>query len=211
MTDAPTLPPGAFSSPAAGRNAEPIRTLLAPLIPKDGEVLEIASGSGEHAVIFSRVFAGVKWRPSDPDADARRSIAAWGEAHGGPDLLPPLDVDAANPSTWPRPPMDGPYDLVLAVNLIHISPWRVTQGLMMGAALVLKPGGVLFLYGPYREAGIPLAPSNAAFDEGLKARDPDWGLRDLDAVKSMAADNGLSFEARHEMPANNLSVVFRKR
>ncbi len=210
MTDLPDLPPGGLTSPSVGRNAEPILKVLAPLVRPGAEVLELASGSGEHAAIFSRVFKDLKWRPSDSDAEARRSIEAWRASHGGDNLLPALDVDAAVPTTWPRPPMDGPYDLVVAINLIHISPWAATQGLMMGTAVVLKPGGALFLYGPYREIDVPLAPSNATFDDGLKARDPSWGLRDLDQVKAIAADNGLTFEARHEMPANNLSLVFRK-
>ncbi len=210
MTDLPAMPTGAFSSPSVGRNAEPILNVLGPLLRSGDEVLEIASGSGEHAVIFSRVLRNVKWRPTDPDPEARRSIAAWREAEGPPELLPPLDVDAAIPATWPRPPFDGPYDMVVAINLVHISPWSATEGLMMGAAVVLKPGGVLFLYGPYKEANASLAPSNARFDDGLKARDPHWGLRDIDEVKAQARHNGLTFEARHAMPANNLSLVFRK-
>lgn len=211
MSDAPELPTGAFSSPAAGRNAGPILSVLAPLLRPGMEVLEIASGSGEHAVAFSRVLKGVTWRPSDADPDARVSIAAWASRSGGEGLLPALDVDAAEPTTWPRQPFDGPYDAVVAINLIHISPWAATRGVMMGSSLVLKPGGFLYLYGPYREASVSLAPSNVAFDAGLRARDPAWGLRDLDEVKSLAADNGLSFEARHPMPSNNLSVIFRKR
>lgn len=211
MSDAPPLPDGALSSPAVGRNAGPIRTVLAPLLRPGMEVLEIAAGSGEHAAIFSRVLPGVRWRPTDPDPEARRSIEAWRDAHGGPDLLPPLDLDAARPETWPRAPFDGPYDGVVAINMIHISPWAATRGLMMGSSTVLKPGGFLFLYGPYLEAATPLAESNAAFDRGLKARDADWGLRDLETVKAVALDNGLSFEARHALPANNLALIFRKR
>ena len=201
------LPTGAMSSPAAQRNIEPIREVLAAHFPTHGRVLEIAAGTGEHAVAFARAFPGLEWTAGDPSAEARASIAAWMGFHGVPNLQAPIDLDAAAPETWPR----GPFDALLCINMIHISPWSATEGLMAGAGAVLaNPGGLLALYGPFREADTPLSPSNAAFDDSLKARDPHWGLRDIAAVVMEAKPHGLHLTRRIEMPANNLMLLFRR-
>ena len=195
----------ARSAPAVARNRAPILDVLRRFLPQAGFVLEIASGTGEHAVAFSRALMGITWQPSDPNAEARASIAAWA-AKGPPNMLPPIALDAADPETWAV----SRADAIVAINMIHIAPWAATQGLMRGAARLLPPGGILYLYGPYREADVPTAESNEAFDASLRARDPAWGLRDLDAVVAEAQSRGLALAARIAMPANNLSLVFRR-
>jgi hypothetical protein len=175
--------------------------------PDRGAVLEIASGSGEHALHAALAFPGLVWRPSDPEPEARTSIAAWRAAHGPGNLLPPLDLDAASPSRWP----EGPFDAVVAINLIHISPWAATEGLMAGAASRLRAGGLVFLYGPFIEEDVETAASNLAFDLDLRTRNTAWGLRRLAAVKALAEQRGLVLAARHALPANNLAVLFRRR
>lgn len=196
-----------MSSPAARRNAEPILNVLRAHLPARGKVLEIAAGSGEHAVAFAAALPGLDWTPSDPSADARASIAAWRAEAALPNLQPPLALDMVDPATWPA----GPFSTIFCANMTHISPWAATTGLMTLAGQVLtNPGGLLVLYGPYAEADTPLAPSNAAFDASLKSRDPAWGLRDRDAVVAEARSNGLALTRRVEMPANNLMLLFRK-
>jgi hypothetical protein len=204
MTD--ELPQGARCAPATRRNRDAILAVLRRHAPMTGQALQIAAGTGEHAVHFARAFPDLTWRPTDPDPEARASIAAWRSAQGSPNLQEPLPLDAAHPDTWPV----RAADLVVAINMIHISPWAATEGLMRGAAAILPPGGILYLYGPYLEAEVETAPSNTAFDQSLKARDPAWGLRDLGEVTRQAEANGLERIARVEMPANNLSVVFRR-
>ncbi|MBV1690992.1 DUF938 domain-containing protein [Novosphingobium sp. G106] len=191
------------SAPATQRNREPILAVLRDVLPTDGLALEVASGTGEHALAFAAAFPGLTWQPSDPSDDARASIAAW--CDGAANVLPPLDLDAAA-ECWPIDRARA----VLCINMIHISPWEATEGLMRGAARVLGTGEPLYLYGPYRRPDRELEPSNAAFDADLKRRDPRWGLRDLDAVTACAEANGLALEQVIEMPANNLSVLFRK-
>ena len=201
------LPDGALASPASVRNAEPILKLLRAHLPKSGRVLEIAAGSGQHAVTFSSALSGLIWTPSDPSPDARASIAAWTANTGPTNLQPPLALDCMDETSWP----EGPFDAVLCINMIHISPWAATEGLMKLAERALpRPGGLLYLYGAYREAEVPLAPSNEAFDADLKARDPAWGLRDRDAVVALARSHGLALTLRTEMPANNISLLFRR-
>ena len=201
------LPDGALASPASVRNAEPILKLLRAHLPKSGRVLEIAAGSGQHAVTFSSALSGLIWTPSDPSPDARASIAAWTANTGPTNLQPPLALDCMDETSWP----EGPFDAVLCINMIHISPWAATEGLMRLAERVLpRPGGLLYLYGPYREAEVPLAPSNEAFDASLQARDPAWGLRDRDQVVALAKSHGLKLTLRTEMPANNISLLFRR-
>ena len=198
----------ALTSPAAERNRGPILDVLRRVLPPSGLVLEIASGSGEHALYFSRAMPDLQWQPTDANADCLASIAAWrSEAAGAaPNLLPPLALDAADPSGW-----GGLHaDAMLAINLIHIAPWQTAIGLFTGAATVLPAGGRLVLYGPYREAGRTTASSNEAFDADLKMRNPAWGLRDLETVVEEAARHGLQFIERVEMPANNLIVVFQR-
>lgn len=194
-----------LTAPAAARNREPILHVLRAHVPSGALVLEIASGSGERAVWFSAALPAVRWQPSDPDPDARASIAARREAAGLANLLPPVSLDAAVPAGWPV----RQAGMVIAINMIHIAPWPATEGLMAGAARVLPEGGLLVLYGPFREAGAHLAPSNVAFDADLRARDPAWGVRDLEAVVAVAARHGIALTERIEMPANNLSLVFR--
>lgn len=200
MTDA------RLSSPAVARNTAPILAVLREVLPTTGLVLEIASGGGEHALAIARAFPGLTIQPTDPDPEARASADAWRAADGCANLLPPLPLDAAAPENWPVDHADA----MLAINLVHISPWAATEGLTRGAYRLLPTGGALFLYGPYREGEKPLAPSNADFDASLRERDPTWGLRDLDAVVAQAARNGLRLDRRVAMPANNLSLVFRK-
>ena len=192
-------------APAAARNRDPILAVLRDVLPWTGTVLEIASGSGEHILHFAAGLPGLTFQPSDPNPAARQSIAAWAAESGLANLRPPLALDAAAPP-WPI----AAADAVLCINMIHISPWAATEGLMRGAAAILPPGAPLYLYGPYRRAGVPTAPSNAEFDRSLRDRNPDWGLRDLEAVAALAATAGFTPPAVTEMPANNLSVVFRR-
>jgi hypothetical protein len=204
MSDPP--PFGARVSPATARNRDPILEALRPRLPREGLVLEIAAGAGEHAVHHAAALPGLEWQPTDPDPDALSSIAAW-RAHAAlPNLLPPLRLDAADPDAWPTPRADA----VVNINMIHISPWAATEGLMAGAGRLLPSGGGLFLYGPYIERGVETAPSNLAFDLSLRSRDPAWGIRHLDAVTAAAAGQGLALAERIAMPANNLVLVFRK-
>jgi len=211
MSSTSPLPPGALIAPAVARNREPILAVLrrvapSPVLPARGLVLEIASGSGEHAVYFAAALPHLTWQPSDPDPEARESITAYRAAAQLPNLLPPLALDAASPD-WPA----TQTDMIVAINMIHIAPWAAAEGLMAGAERFLPAGGVLFLYGPFRERGQHTAPSNAAFDESLRARNREWGVRDLDDVVALASRHGLALEERVTMPANNLSVVFRRR
>ncbi|MBA3676770.1 MAG: DUF938 domain-containing protein [Sphingosinicella sp.] len=194
------------SAPHVARNVAPIIELLRDILPDEGLVLEIASGSGEHAIAFARAFPDLIWQPSDPDEASLKSIAAWRDADGPPNLLSPLQLDAAE-GQWPVDEAQA----ILCINMVHISPWTATKGLMAGAGRRLDAGRPLFLYGAYRQQGVQTAPSNEAFDQSLKARDPLWGLRDLDDVVAEGSRHGLELERIVPMPANNLSVVFRRR
>jgi hypothetical protein len=198
-------PPGGVRrhAPATLRNRAAIATMLGELLPAAGRVLEVASGSGEHCAYFAEHFPKLEWHPSDPDPDALASIAAWCE--GLANVRPPVALDAAA-TTWPV----GHADAILCINMVHISPWAATLGLMAGAGRLLPTGAPLILYGPYREADVPTAPSNEEFDQSLRARDPAWGLRLLDEVVAAAEAQGLAFERRVAMPANNLIVAFRR-
>jgi SAM-dependent methyltransferase len=196
---------GRRSAPHVARNAGPIAEVLARALPARGLVLEVASGTGEHAACFARAFPGLDWQPSDPEPAALRSIAAWREAEGLPNLLPPVALDAAAPD-WPV----ARADAILCINMIHISPWAAAGGLLRGAGRLLASGAPLILYGPYRQAGVATAPSNEAFDESLRARDPAWGLRELEEVVAEAGANGLVLEEVVPMPANNLTIVLRR-
>ena len=199
------LPPEALTSESVARNRDPILHVLQRILPGTGTVLEIASGSGEHAVHFAGALPDLVWQPTDRDPEALRSIAAHRAAAALANLRPPITLDVSRPP-WPVLQVDA----VVAINMIHISPWDATEGLMAICDRMLAPGGVLFLYGPFRETGLPLAPSNAAFDASLKERDPAWGLRELDVVRDLAARHGCDLVGRIEMPANNLSLVFRR-
>jgi hypothetical protein len=193
-------------APAAQRNRDAILEVLRPVLPHQGLVLEIASGTGEHAAHFARALPGLTWQPSDPSPDALRSITAWVRTEARANLRPPLQIDVTS-KTWPIDRADA----LLCINMIHISPWAATEALMRGASAVLDMHAPLCLYGPYRRAGLPLEPSNAAFDEDLRRRDPSWGLRELGEVTDCAAAHGFERAAVTQMPANNLTVVFRKR
>ena len=195
----------ALTAPAVARNRDLILAVLREVLAAPGTVLEIASGSGEHAVHFASALPHLVWQPTDPDAQARRSIAAHAAQARLPNLLPPLELDAAA-AVWPVTQADA----VVSINMIHIAPWAAAEGLLAGAARLLPAGSPLYLYGPYREHGRHTAPSNAAFDESLRARDPAWGVRDLDAVVALAARHGLALQRTVAMPANNLSVVFHR-
>ncbi|AQA00581.1 SAM-dependent methyltransferase [Sphingopyxis sp. QXT-31] len=192
-------------APATLRNRDAITEVLAEWLPSSGTILEIASGSGEHAVHFAAAFPHLFWQPSDPDPAGVASIAAWRAEAGLPNVAPPLALDAAAPA-WPT----GRADAILCINMVHISPWAATVGLFAGAARLLAPGTALILYGPYVEPDVPTADSNQAFDASLRARDPAWGLRDTDAIKAAASAAGLAFAERRAMPANNLMLLFRR-
>lgn len=188
-------------APATLRNREAIAAELAALLPQHGTVLEVASGSGEHAAFFAERFPALTFVPSDPDAAARESIASW--CAGLANVAPPLAIDAAA-GDWPI----AAADAVLCINMVHISPWAATLGLLDGTARLLPTGGPLILYGPYRRADAPTAPSNEAFDQSLKARDPRWGLRDVAEVTAAAEARGLRFARLVEMPANNIMLLY---
>jgi SAM-dependent methyltransferase len=192
-------------APATARNREPILAVLRRVLPQRGTVLEISSGTGEHAVYFAKAFPDLTWQPSDIDADALASIAAHRADAGLPNLLPPQRLNATAPH-WPLQQADA----IVCINMIHIAPWAACAGLLAGAERLLAPGGLLYLYGPYKVDGRHTADSNRAFDDDLQARDAAWGVRDLGAVRALAAGHGLAFVETIAMPANNLSVLFRR-
>lgn len=194
-------------SPATARNREPILAVLQRVLPPRARVLEIASGSGEHAVFAAAAMPEVTWEPSDPDPDARASIAAWAASERLSNVLPPLDIDVRN-ADWGLGA--EAVDALVAINMVHISPWEATRGLIAGAGRVVRHRGVLFLYGPYKRGGRHTAPSNEAFDASLRARDATWGVRDVADVQAEAARHGFTLNETVEMPANNLSLVFVK-
>jgi SAM-dependent methyltransferase len=195
----------ALTSPSFLRNRDPILAVLTRVLPQHGTVLEIASGSGEHVIYFAAARPSLTWQPTDQDQAALRSIAAHRSAARLPNVHPPLQLDASA-SSWPVTYADA----VVAINMVHISPWRAAEGLIAGAGRVLRRGGILYLYGPYKENGIHTASSNAVFDESLRARNPGWGVRDVADLAELARAHGLSFAERVIMPANNLSLIFRR-
>lgn len=192
------------SAPAAARNVAPIGDVLADWLPAFGLVLEIASGTGEHALAFARRFPHLGWQPSDPDPLALASIAAWRDP-ALDNLHAPLSIDAGSPD-WPIDRADA----ILCINMVHISPWASTIGLLDGAARILGPGAPLLLYGPWIVDGMETAPSNLAFDADLKSRDPRWGLRSLSQFREEAERHSFSFEQCQAMPANNVMLLLRR-
>jgi hypothetical protein len=194
------------ASPSSARNRDPLLAVLRRWLPASGTVLEVASGLGEHAAWFAEALPGVTWQPTDRSEEALAILSARRDAAGLANLAPPLLLDAAKPDHWPLDRADA----VVCINMVHISPWAATQGLMAGAARVLPAGAPLCLYGPYIEADVETAPSNLAFDADLRRRDPAWGLRDLETVKSLAAEHDLTLAERIAMPANNLCLLFRR-
>lgn len=195
---------GKRHAPATERNRDAILAILREELPPSGLVLEVASGSGEHALYFAAALPSLDWQPSDPDPVALASIEAWRAEADLPNLRPPLLLDATR--NWPI----ARADAILCINMVHISPWTAALGLLRGAGQVLPPGGLLFLYGPYLREGVETAPSNLVFDASLRARDPQWGLRQVEEVIAAAEGEGLAFHRLIEMPANNLSLIFRR-
>jgi len=193
-------------SPAAERNAAPILAQLQNLLPAQGLMLEIASGTGQHAAAFSAGLPGWEWQPTDFENSTLASIRAWCQGHDR--VRTPLQLDVLS-SPWPEQ-MPGVVDAVFCANMIHIAPWACTAALMRGAARHLSGTGLLITYGPYLEQGIPTAPSNLAFDADLRRRNPAWGLRQLSAVVRVAAEAGLRLRERIGMPANNLLLVWAR-
>lgn len=191
-------------APATARNSEPLAEVLAEELPDRGLVLEVASGSGEHAVFLARRFSALDWQPSDVDLEALASVDAWAAEAAVANLRPAIALDAAQ-ANWPI----AAADAVLCVNMVHISPWSAAVGLFTGAGRVLTSGAPLVLYGPFIEPGRETAPSNLAFDQSLKQRNSEWGLRNTADLDALAADHGLRRTARHAMPANNLVLVYR--
>lgn len=199
------LPDARLNFPATERNKAPILEVLTRTLPSDGLVLEVGSGSGQHIAAFARALPHLDWQASDPDPTYRASIDAWA-SHAGLDLPPALDLDVRR-HPWP---VSGAA-AVISANMIHISPWAACLGLLSGSAEILPEGGVLYLYGPFAVGGTHTAESNARFDAGLRAENPDWGVRNLDDVAMEARMRGLHLVETVKMPANNLSVVFKKR
>lgn len=207
-------------APATQRNREHILEVLLQVLPPTGTVLEVSSGTGEHAVFFAPQLYPRKWIPSDPNPIARASIAAWREQCSADNLYPPIALNACD-SVWAverdelpesLPGIDfnrEPIVAIVNINMIHIAPWSACLGLMAGARRILPLGGILYLYGPFKQGGRHTAPSNAAFNESLQAQNPEWGVRDLDEVVAVAREQHLSLVKTYAMPANNLSVIFQ--
>jgi cyclopropane fatty-acyl-phospholipid synthase-like methyltransferase len=197
---------GRLISPSADRNKGPILAVLERILPATGTVLEIASGTGQHVVHFARALRHLTWQPSDVEAECLRSISAWLSAERLPNIRQPIELDV-QAFPWPVKAVDA----IVCANLLHIAPWPVVPALFAGARAALRASGPLYLYGPYSLQGRHTAPSNAAFDRALRAYDPEWGVRDLAEVARVAEEHGLELAETAEMPANNLSVVFRRR
>jgi Protein of unknown function (DUF938) len=197
---------GKWSIPAAERNKGPILDVLARVLPERGVVLEVASGTGQHVIHFAKALSDLTWQPSDPDAELRESIAQRVEEERLANVNLPIDLDVAR-LPWPLRAADA----ALCINMIHVAPWSATLALLEGAKGLLSTEHVLFLYGPYRRFGRHTSESNAQFDLDLRAHNPEWGLRDLEAVSAVAAGAGFALAETVEMPANNFSLVFKRR
>jgi Protein of unknown function (DUF938) len=191
-------------APATERNRVAISDVLANVLPTSGLALEIASGTGEHVIHFAARFPGLIWQPTDDDDAGIASIESWRTDVDLPNIRPALRLNAAAPA-WPV----SHADAILCINMIHIAPWSAAEGLMAGASRLLRQGGMMYLYGPFREDDVLTAPGNEEFDRSLKSRDPQWGLRLVADVIALAKQYGLVFAQRTAMPANNLSLVFR--
>lgn len=192
-------------APATLRNRDVIVNVLRAILPETGSILEIASGTGEHILYFAQHFTALQWQPSDPDPAALMSIAAWSAQENCPNVAQPLQLDAAA-KDWPT----NHADAILCINMVHIAPWAATLGLLAGASRILQIGAPLYLYGPYIEQDVQTAPSNLDFDASLKSRNPDWGLRPVADIIAAAQSVSLQFEQRIAMPANNVSLIFRR-
>jgi SAM-dependent methyltransferase len=196
------------STPAGERNLAPLTEVLRPRLPPAGDVLELASGTGQHVAHWARTFSDVVFQPSDADAEARAAIEAWRRATAVANLRPPLALDVAVPGWSAVAP--GPWSVIIAVNLLHIAPWAATVGLFEGAGATLAPGGRVVVYGPFGEDGLLEPESNRRFDTMLRAQDPSWGIRDLADVRALARGRGLAFVEQVAMPANNRVLVFER-
>ena len=203
---AEVLADGRIVSPSAERNKGPIAEVLMRVLPAQGEVLEVSSGTGQHVLHFAEVMPHIRWQPTERDPDSLKSIASWLGQTPPPNVNAPLRLDVHDVS-WPAHDVAA----VVCINMIHIAPPSAAEALLRGAGTVIAPGGILFLYGPYRRQGRHTSASNEAFGERLKARDPEWGVRNLEDVVHLASTAGLELEQIHDMPANNLAVVFRRR
>jgi hypothetical protein len=199
------LPMAKGFAPAAERNREPILEVLRRVLPASGTVLEIASGTGQHAVFFSERLPQLRWQPSDPAADALRSIRTWVSEEARENLLAPIELDVRS-KAWPI----ARADAMLCINMIHVSPWEASEALFEGAQRLLSADAPLVTYGPYRVHGEHTAPSNAAFDQSLRSRDPRWGVRDIDELSALATRTGFTLEQSVLMPANNMTLVWRR-
>jgi Protein of unknown function (DUF938) len=200
---------GRQHAPATQRNREAILEVLLQVLPSTGTVLEIASGTGEHSVFFAPRLQALNWQPSDPNPLALTSIAAWGEHSPSDNLYPPVELNVQD-SVWAVEKNNSAIAAIVNINMIHISPWTACLGLMAGSSRILPTGGILYLYGPFKQNGQHTAPSNAAFDESLKMQNSEWGVRDIEEVIAVASKHNLNFLNTYQMPANNLSVVFEK-
>jgi hypothetical protein len=194
-------------APATERNREPILAILRQVLPATGTILEISSGTGEHCVFMAPQLAPRHWLPSDPNPDARSSIGAWQQSAPCDNIYPPIDLDASS-SEWLVSSKE-PITAIVNINMIHIAPRSAYLGLFAGASRILPIGGILYLYGPFKQAGVHTAPSNAAFDESLRSQNPEWGVRDLEEITVVAHSHNLELQQVYPMPANNLSVVFK--
>lgn len=196
---------GKWFTSAAERNKGPILDVLARVLPRQGVVLEVASGTGQHVVQFAKALPGLAWQPSDPDPELRESIALHVREQQLANVRPPVDLDVSR-LPWPLQAADA----IVCINMIHVAPWSATPALFEGAKALLPTGHVLFLYGPYRRFGRHTSGSNEQFDAVLRAQDPEWSLRDLEAVSEAAASSGLALAEVVEMPANNFSLIFKR-
>ena len=203
--DPQPVPSGGLHAAATERNREPIRQVLERVLPPAGLVLEIASGTGQHAAFFARAFPALRWQPSDVAPAHLESIRAWSAAAGADNIAPPVVLDVER-QPWPI----AAADAILSINMLHIAPWSAAEALFQGAARLLPPGGVLYLYGPFKRGGQHTAESNQRFDDRLRAEDPRWGVRALDDVERLGSDAGFGLPEVVPMPANNFSLVFRK-
>lgn len=192
-------------APAAERNKQPILTVLRRVLPRNGLVLEIASGTGQHAVFFSEHMPSLDWQPTDPSEEALQSIDAWVSEVRRDNLKPPVPLDVGSP-TWPVESADA----VLCINMIHIAPWTAAEALFDGASRILGSGHPLITYGPYSVGGTHTAPSNEAFDASLRSRDPAWGVRDIEELQALGARTGFELTERVDMPANNMTLVWKR-
>lgn len=195
-------------SPSAARNKDPILDVLRPHLISGMHILEIASGTGEHGAHIMANIPGLIWQPGDLSEDARKSIAAWVKFSGDENFLDPIALDAST-DEWPID-RAARFDGVLCLNMIHIAPLEAAKGVVRGAGRVLNQGGFLYFYGPFKRGGRHTAPSNEAFDENLRSRDPAWGIRDVEEIETLANQAGLLLESTSDMPANNLSLLFRR-